>query len=151
MLRTRLSDTLKASMKERKPCLVATIRLILAALKDRDIAAREKGNKDGVPDDEILVLLQSMVRQRRDSIEMYVKGGRQELADQEAEEITIIESFLPKQMTDDEIKAAVTEVTTAVAATSIKDMGKTMTALRERYAGQMDFGKASALVKEKLA
>jgi uncharacterized protein YqeY len=138
-------------MKERKPRAVATVRLILAALKDRDIAAREKGIKDGVSDEEILMLLQSMVRQRRDSIKLYEKGGRQELADQEAEEILIIESFLPKQMTDEEIKAAITEILAAVSATSIKEMGKTMSALRERYAGQMDFGRASALVKEMLA
>ena len=151
MLRVALGNALKESMKAKNIRTTSTVRLILAALKDRDIAAREKGNKDGIPDDEILGLLQSMIRQRRDSIELYEKGGRCELAQQEAEEIGIIERFLPQQMGEAEIAAAIDGVVKELAAASLKDMGRTMAALRERYAGRMDFSKASQLVKTKLS
>ena len=151
MLRTRLSDALKAAMKEKDGRSVSTLRLILAALKDRDIAARGKGNQDGVSDDEVLGLLQSMIKQRRESIELYEKGGRMELAQGEAEEISVIEGFLPEQMSEDEIAAVITGVLGEVGAESLKDMGKVMTALKEQFAGQMDFGKASAIVKERLS
>ena len=151
MLRTRLSDALKAAMKEKDRRSVSTLRLILAALKDRDIAARGKGNQDGVSDDEVLGLLQSMIKQRRESIELYEKGGRMELAQGEAEEISVIEGFLPEQMSEDEIAAVITGVLGEVGAESLKDMGKVMTALKEQFAGQMDFGKASAIVKERLS
>ena len=151
MLRTRLSDALKAAMKEKDGRSVSTLRLILAALKDRDIAARGKGNQDGVSDDEVLGLLQSMVKQRRESIAHYEKGGRMELAQGEAEEISVIEGFLPEQMGEDEMAAVITGVVGEVGAESIKDMGKVMTALKEQFAGQMDFGKASAIVKERLS
>ena len=150
MLRPRLIDSLKAAMKSRNERSVSTLRLILAALKDRDIAAKGKGNKDGISDDEVLGLLQSMIKQRRDSIEMYEKGGRSELARKEAEEITIIEGFLPKQMSEDETTAAIAEIIADVGAETLKDMGKTMAALKEKYAGRMDFSKASAVVKERL-
>ena len=106
MLRTRLSDALKTAMKGKDAPTVSTLRLIMAALKDRDIAARGKGNKDGIPEEEILGLLQSMIKQRRDSIALYEKGGRMELAQQEAEEIALIEEYLPQQMSDDDIAAA---------------------------------------------
>ena len=151
MLRTRLSDALKAAMTEKDRRSVSTLRLILAALKDRDIAARSKGNQDGVSDDEVLGLLQSMIKQRRESIELYEKGGRMELAQGEAEEISVIEGFLPEQMSEDEIAAVITGVLGEVGAESLKDMGKVMTALKEQFAGQMDFGKASAIVKERLS
>ena len=151
MLRTRLSDALKAAMKEKDGRSVSTLRLILAALKDRDIAARGKGNQDGVSDDEVLGLLQSMIKQRRESIGLYEKGGRMELAQGEAEEISVIEGFLPEQMGEDEMAAVITGVVGEVGAESIKDMGKVMTALKEQFAGQMDFGKASAIVKERLS
>ena len=151
MLRTRLSDALKAAMTEKDRRSVSTLRLILAALKDRDIAARGKGNQDGVSDDEVLGLLQSMIKQRRESIELYEKGGRMELAQGEAEEISVIEGFLPEQMSEDEIAAVITGVLGEVGAESLKDMGKVMTALKEQFAGQMDFGKASAIVKERLS
>ena len=151
MLRTRLSDALKTAMKGKDGRSVSTLRLILAALKDRDIAARGKGNPDGVPDDEVLGLLQSMIKQRRESIELYEKGGRMELAQGEAEEISVIEGFLPEQMSEDEIAAVITGVLSEVGAESLKDMGKVMTALKEQFAGKMDFGKASAIVKGRLS
>jgi uncharacterized protein YqeY len=151
MLRAELSNALKEAMKGKDGTTVATVRLILAALKDRDIAARDKGNKTGVPDEDILSLMQSMIRQRRDSIELYEKGGRPELAQKENDEIKVIERFLPKQMGEDEMKAAVEAVAKELEATSLKDMGRTMAALRERYAGQMDFAKASGLVKARLS
>ncbi len=150
MLRTRLNDALKAAVKGKEKRSVATIRLILAALKDRDIAARGKGNLDGIDDDGILALLQSMIKQRRESIALYEKGGRLELARQEADEIAIIEQFLPRQLGEDEMAEAITAVIEEVEAKSLKDMGRTMAALKERYAGRMDFAKASAQVKEQL-
>jgi uncharacterized protein YqeY len=150
MLRNDIPEALKAALKDQDKRAVSTVRLIMAALKDRDIAARGKGNTEGISDDEILQMLQTMVKQRRDSIEMYEQGGRLELAEREREEITIIERFLPQQLGDAEIGAAVDQVIAAVEAGGLKDMGKVMSALRESYAGQMDFGKASALVKEKL-
>ncbi len=150
MLRTRLTDSLKTAMKSKNERSTSTLRLILAAIKDRDIAAKSKGNKDGVSDDEVLGLLQSMIKQRRESIEMYEKGGRPELAQKEAEEITVIEGFLPKQLSEDELAQAITDVIANVEAESLKDMGKTMGALKEKYTGRMDFSKASAMVKERL-
>ena len=151
MLRTRLSDALKTAMKGKETTTVSTLRLIMAALKDRDIAARGKGNKDGISNDEILGLLQSMIKQRRDSIALYEQGGRMELAQQEAEEIAIIEDFLPEQMSDDAIAAAIAAVIDEAQAASLKDMGKVMSGLKEKHSGQMDFSKASAMVKERLS
>ena len=150
VLRTQINNTYKAAMKRKETIAVSTLRLIQAAIKDRDIAARSKGNTDGISDDEVLSLLQSMIKQRRDSIDAYEKGGRMELAQQEAEEISIIEGFLPAQMNDDEIAAAVDSVISDVEATTLKDMGKVMATLKEQFAGQMDFGKASGAVKAKL-
>ncbi len=151
MLRTRLSDALKTAMKGKDAPTVSTLRLILAAIKDRDIAARGKGNKDGVTNDEVLSLLQSMIKQRHESISLYEKGGRMELAQREAEEIAVIEEFLPEQMSDDEMAAVISAVLGDVGATSLKDMGKAMAALKENHAGVMDFSKASAMVKERLS
>ena len=150
MLRTRLSDALKTAMKGKDAPTVSTLRLIMAALKDRDIAARGKGNKDGIPEEEILGLLQSMIKQRRDSITLYEKGGRMELAQQEAEEIAIIEEYLPQQMSDDDIAAAIDAVIEDAGAATLKDMGKVMAGLKEKHAGSMDFSMASAMVKERL-
>ena len=150
MLRTRLSDALKTAMKGKDAPTVSTLRLIMAALKDRDIAARGKGNKDGIPEKEILGLLQSMIKQRRDSIALYEKGGRMELAQQEAEEIAIIEEYLPQQMSDDDIAAAIDAVIEDAGAATLKDMGKVMAGLKEKHAGSMNFSKASAMVKERL-
>ena len=151
MLRARLSEALKTAMRERDQAAVSTVRLILAALKDRDIAARGKGNAEGIGEPEILQLLQSMVKQRRESIELYAKGGRQDLVDQEAREIVVIERFMPQQMDEVAMSAAIAAVAAEAGATGIKDMGRVMTLLRERHAGQMDFARASQLVKQTLA
>lgn len=151
MIREQIKSVLKEAMIAKNSHKVSTLRLIMAAIKDRDIAARVKDNPDGIKDDEILSLMQSMVKQRRDSITMYENGGRLELAEQEASEIKIIEDFLPKQMSEDEIATVVDSLITELGATSLKDMGSTMAALRERFAGQMDFGKASAIIKARLA
>ena len=150
MLRQQLNDMLKDAMRAKEERKVSTIRLINAALKDRDIQARAKGNTDGISDDEILGLMQSMVKQRRDSIEAYSNGGRPDLAQQESEEISCIEAFLPSQLSGEETDAAIDEAIKKSDADSIKDMGNVMGVLREKYAGQMDFGKASALVKARL-
>ncbi len=150
MLRQRLSEALKAAMKGQDRRAVSTLRLILAALKDRDIAARGKGVEDGISDDDILAMLQTMVKQRRESIEHYEHGGRLELAEQEREEIRIIEDFLPHQMTEEEIAAAVVSVIEETGAAGLKDMGKAMAVLKAKYAGQMDLGKASAVAKARL-
>ncbi len=150
MLREQFTASLKEAMKNKEARATGTLRLIIAAMKDRDIALRGKGNTDGVDEQEILQMLQTMIKQRRESIEHYENGGRLELAEQEREEITIIERFLPAQLDGDDLDAAVKGTIEELGATTIKDMGRTMTALRERYAGQMDFGKASALVKATL-
>ena len=150
MLRSELSDALKIGMKAKEVRTVATVRLILAALKDRDIAARGKGNLDGIGEDEIRHMLQSMIKQRRESIALYEKGGRLELAGEEAEEIQIIQRFLPAPLGDDEMAAAISGVIAEAEAKSLKDMGRVMATLKERYAGRMDFAKASATVKEQL-
>ncbi len=150
MLRASLSDQLKAAMKAREQRKVSTLRLILAALKDRDIAARANGNAEGIGDEDILQLLAKMVRQRRESIKLYEQGGRVDLAEREAEEIEIIESFMPRQLDGAELEAAVHEAIKEVGATGLKDMGRAMAALKARYAGRMDFAKASTLVKQKL-
>jgi len=149
MLRQQLNDMLKDAMRAKEERKVSTIRLINAALKDRDIQARSKGNTDGIADEEILGLMQSMVKQRRDSIEAYSKGGRPDLAQQEAEEISCIESFLPKQLSEEQ-DAAVAEAVAKSGAESIKDMGKVMAYLKDTYAGRMDFSKAAGKVKAQL-
>ncbi len=151
MLRQRLSDALKDALKSKDQPGVSTVRLILAALKDRDIAARSKGNMDGIAEDEILGLFQSMIKQRQESIVLYEKGGRLELAEQEKSEIAVIERFLPKQMSEAEMTVVVKDAILETGAQSIKDMGKIMASLKSRYAGRMDFSKASALVKQTLA
>ena len=150
MLRDELNDALKVAMKAKDPRRVSTLRLILAAIKDRDIAVRAEGQTDGVADEEILQLLTKMVRQRRESIKLYEEGGRVDLAEREAEEITVIEDFLPRQLDEAETEAAVREVVAELGATGLKDMGRTMAALKQRYAGRMDFGKTSAMVKDML-
>ncbi len=151
MLRDRIAESLKDAMKSKDDIGVASMRLIQAALKDRDIAARSKGNMDGISEDEILSMLQSMIKQRRDSIEMYEKGGRPELAEREAQEIDVIEGFLPEQMDDDAVAEVIETTIREMEASTMKDMGRVMGALKERHAGSMDFGKASGLVKAKLS
>ncbi len=150
MLRQELSESLKEAMKAKDRCATSTIRLILAALKDRDIAARTQGSDEKLSDDQILEVLQKMVRQRRDSIEMFAKGGRQDLVARESREIEIIEEFLPKPLSATESADAVQEVISELGASSIKEMGQVMGELKRRHAGRMDFAKASALVKDAL-
>lgn len=151
MLRQNLQDALKVAMRERDERSVLTIRLILAALKDRDIAARSEGRSEGLSEQEILNLLTTMIRQRRESIAQYESGGRIDLAEREAEEIAVIERFLPPQIEGDALITAVRNVIGELDAQTIKDMGRIMSRLKERYAGQMDFSKASGVVKELLA
>ena len=151
MLRERVSEALKEAMKARNQPVVGTLRMILAGIKDRDIAARPKGNATGIDDGEVVNLLRSMIKQRQESIVLYRQGGRQELVDKESAEIAVIEGFLPQQMSDDETRAAVQAVIAEIGAASIKDMGKVMAELRARFAGAMDFAKASPLVKQLLA
>ena len=150
MLRTDLKDSLKEAMKSKDKLKLSTLRLILATLHDRDIAAREKGSEGGIGEDEILQMLTTMVRQRRDSIAAYEEGGRVDLAASEREEINIISEYLPKQFDEAEMKAAINETIAEVGAEGLKDMGKTMAALKAKYAGRMDFAKASGLVKSGL-
>ncbi|MBT3361798.1 MAG: GatB/YqeY domain-containing protein [Rhodospirillales bacterium] len=150
MLRTLLKGSLTTAMKARDEISVATLRLILAALKDRDIAARSKGDLEQISDDAILDLLQSMIRQRHESIDLFRTAGRHELAEREAKEIEIIREFLPEQMNEEEIAEAVRDVMMELGATGLKDMGRTMGALKERYTGRMEFAKASAVVKSQL-
>ena len=150
MLRQRLNDELKAAMKSRDQRATSALRLILAALKDRDIAARTRGVTNGVDESEIIDMLQKMVRQRQESIALYKQANRQELVDQEQGEITIIERYLPKKMSEGETDAAIASVIGELGAASIKDMGRVMAALKERYAGRMDFAKVGAQVKQKL-
>jgi uncharacterized protein YqeY len=152
MLRETLNQALKDAMKAKDAQRTATLRLILAALKDRDIAARTSGDdRTGIPDDAILSLLQTMVKQRRESITMYEQGDRQDLADKEKAEIAVIESFLPKQLSEAEVEAAARAAIAEVGAQGIKDMGKAMGVLKAKYAGQMDFAKAAAILKSQLS
>ena len=150
MLRNQLNDALKDAMRARDQRRVSTLRMVLAKLKDSDIAARGSGNTEGIGEDEIKRMLQGMIKQRRDSIALYEQGGRPELAQQEQEEIAVIEGFLPQQLGDDQVRQAVQAIIGETGAQGPKDMGKVMTELRSRYSGQMDFGKASGLVKEML-
>ena len=150
MLHTRFSDALKESLRAKRQRELATVRLILAALKDRDIAVRSKGNMDGISDDEILQMLNSMIKQRRESIELYEKGGREALAQQEREEVEIIQGFMPKQMDEAEVNEAVKVAVAEAGASSVKDMGKVMAILKDKFAGRMDFSKASGIVKQHL-
>jgi len=150
MLRISLNDALKAAMRDRDSATTSTLRLILAALKDRDIAARPAGNPNGIGDPEILSMLQGMIKQRRESIALYEKGNRADLVDKERAEIAVIERFLPQQMDESAATAAIAAVIKELGATSVKDMGRIMAELKARHAGQMDFAKASALVKQQL-
>ena len=147
MLREAFTERLKAAMRAKDTRTLSTVRLVIAGLKDRDIAARGKGNPDGIAEAEILQMLQGMVKQRRESIALYRQGNRPELAQQEEDEIAIIESFLPRQMSDDEIAAAAKAAIADTGAAGPKDMGRVMAALRERHAGTLDMAKAGAAVK----
>ncbi|HBM91336.1 MAG TPA: glutamyl-tRNA amidotransferase [Rhodospirillaceae bacterium] len=150
MLRSELTKAMKTAMLAKEELALGTIRMILAKLKDLDIAERPSGNQDGISDDKILSMLQGMIKQRRESIELYKKGNRPDLVDQETAEIVVIERFLPQQMDEDAIKDAVEKAVADTGAASIKDMGKVMGALKKSYAGQMDFSKAGGMVKAAL-
>jgi uncharacterized protein YqeY len=150
MLRSRLTEALKTAMKAKDERAVSAVRMIMAKLKERDIEARPKGIADGIPDEEIVQMMQGMIKQRRESIELYEQGKRPELAQKERDEITIIESFMPKQLSEAEMAEAIKGVIGEVGAGSIKDMGKVMAALKARFAGTMDFSKASGIVKAQL-
>jgi uncharacterized protein YqeY len=150
MIRDDIKAALIVAMKARDTATTAAIRLIQSTIKNRDIELRTATTQ---PDDDLLIteVLQKMIKQRRESIEMYEKGNRPELAAAEAAEVAVIERFLPQQMTEDEARAAIDALATEIGAESVKDMGRTMAALKERYAGKMDFAKASGLVKARLA
>jgi uncharacterized protein YqeY len=149
MLRDRLTTEMKEAMKAGDKRKLGTVRLIQAALKDKDIELRGAG-KGPASDDEILAVMQKMIKQRQESLAMYEQGGRPELAAQEREEAEVIQSFLPKQMDEAEVRAAIEAAIAETGAASMKDMGKVVGALRGKYAGRMDFGRASGLVKELL-
>ena len=150
MLREAFSERLKEAMRAKDARTLSSVRMILAALKDRDIAARGAGNTVGIADAEILRLLQGMIKQRRESIALYHQGNRPELAEREEQEIAVIESFLPRQMSDEEIAAAAGEAIAETGAAGVKDMGKVMGVLRERHAGVIDMARAGAVVKQLL-
>ena len=150
-LRSRINTAMKQAMKDKSAERLSTIRLINAAIKDRDIAARTEGKENGVGDDEVLAILAKMTKQRQESAKTYEEAGRLDLSERELAEIKVIEEFLPRQLTDSEIQSAVSEAIKEVGASSIRDMGKVMAALKSKYAGQMDFGATGALVKNDLS
>ena len=149
MLRDEINTALKGAMKARDERRVSTLRLVNAALKNADFDAQGRG-KPVLSDEEILGLLQKLIKQRQEAVELYDKGGRAELAAQEREEIAIISTYLPKQMSEADVKAAIATAIAETGAAGIKDMGKVIGALKAKYAGQMDFGKASGMVKAAL-
>jgi uncharacterized protein YqeY len=149
MLRDDINNALKDAMKARDERRVSTLRLVNSTLKNADIEARGQ-SKGPLGDDEVLSVLQKMIKQRQESIALYEQGGRNDLAQQERDEITIISAYLPQQLSDDEVRAAIAQAIKDAGATSMKDMGKVIGALKARYAGRMDFGKASPLVKQML-
>jgi uncharacterized protein YqeY len=150
VLRDDINNALKEAMKAKNERAVSTLRMVNSSLKNADIDARGTG-KPPLGDAEVLGLLQKMIKQRQESVELYQKGGRDDLVKQEQEEIAIISAYLPKQMSEDEMKAAIEAAVAETGATAMKDMGKVIAVLRGKYAGQMDFGKASGLVKARLA
>jgi len=150
-LRERITNGLKDAMREKDAARLSTLRLINAAIKDQDIAARGAGKTEGVDEGEILAILAKMVKQRIDSANVYEEGGRLELAEKELAEIKVIEGFLPRQLSEAEIAAAIDAAIDQTGASSIRDMGRVMGTLKAAYAGQMDFGAAGALIKERLA
>ena len=150
-LRSRINTAMKQAMKDKSTERLSTIRLINAAIKDRDIAARTEGKENGVADDEVLAILAKMTKQRQESAKTYEEAGRLDLSERELSEIKVIEEFLPTQLSEEEINSAVESVIKEVGASSIRDMGKVMGALKSKYAGQMDFGVVGSLVKNTLS
>lgn len=150
MMREKLTESMKEAMKAKDSRRLSTVRLIQSAVKDRDIANRGVG-KEAASDDEILQILQKMVKQREESAKIYEDAGRAELATQEREEIAVLKAFMPEQLSDEKVDEIVAAVVAEIGAAGMKDMGKVMATLRERYAGQMDFAKASGVIKAKLS
>ncbi|HTT83317.1 MAG TPA: GatB/YqeY domain-containing protein [Rhizomicrobium sp.] len=150
-LRDSLNENLKDAMKARDQKRVSTLRMVLAALKERDIANRTEESRAGIAEEDIYTLLAKMIRQREESASLYESGGRPELAAAELEEIAIIREFLPRQMNEEEMRAAAHSMIAETGAASLKDMGKVMTALKQQYAGRMDFGRVGGIVKDVLA
>ena len=150
-LRASIMAATKQAMKDKAANRLSTLRLISAAIKDRDIAARAEGNDEGVGDDELLSILGKMTRQRSESAKTYEEAGRIDLAERELEEITVIEEFLPRQLDDGEVDEAIDAAIRTVGAASIRDMGKVMGELKGKYTGQMDFGSVGAKLKGKLS
>ena len=150
MLREEIKLKLNEAIKNKDKKCTSTLRLVLAAMKDRDIAARSKGNNSGISEDEIKLLLQTMIKQRKESSQIYEKAGRNDLLHAEKEEIKIISGFLPKQMSEEEIIRAIDLVIDETKSKSIKDMGKIMSNLKEKYAGRCDFSIVSKLARERL-
>jgi uncharacterized protein YqeY len=150
MLRQAFRDRLKEAMKARDSRTVSTVRLMIAGLKERDVAARGEGNPDGLSESEIQRMLQAMIKQRRESIVLYRQGNRPDLVQQESEEIAVIESFLPRQLDEGEMEAAAKAAIDDTGAATVKDLGKVMAALRERHAGVIDLGRAGAIVRRLL-
>ena len=146
----RFNEALKVALKSQDKIRISTLRLINAAIKDRDIADRTDNGGAGVSEDVVLEILAKMIKQRQESLSAYEEAGRLDLADQERSEIVIIQEFMPRQLEDDEIVAAVDTALAEVGAETLKDMGKVMGLLKQKYTGQMDFGKAGARVKEQL-
>jgi uncharacterized protein YqeY len=151
VLRTRITEALKQAMRDKDAARLSTLRLINAAIKDKDIAARATGNDDGVPESEVLAILGKMSKQRLESARAYEEGGRLDLAERERSEIVIIEEYLPRQLNEDETAAAVETAIAEIGAESIRDMGKVIGALKGKYTGQMDFGKVGPMVKDRLS
>ncbi|WP_460274804.1 GatB/YqeY domain-containing protein [Celeribacter sp. ULVN23_4] len=149
-MRSRLNAALKTAMKEKDSERLTTLRLINAAIKDREIANRGEGEDVVVSDSDILAILGKMVKQRQESAKAFEEGARLELAEKERSEIAVIEEFLPRQLSEDEVAKAITTVIAETGAQSIRDMGKVMGALKSKYTGQMDFGSAGPLVKARL-
>jgi hypothetical protein len=150
MLREEIKLKLNEALKNKDKKCTSTLRLVLAAMKDRDIAARSKGNNTGISEDEIKLLLQTMIKQRKESSQIYEKAGRDDLLQAEKEEIKIISNFLPKQMSEEEIIVAIDLVIDETKSKSIKDMGNIMSNLKEKYAGRCDFSIVSKLARERL-
>ena len=150
MLRQAFTDRLKEAMKAKDSRTISTVRMILAGLKERDVAARGHGNAEGISEDEVRRMLQTMIKQRRESITLYEKGNRADLVQQEFEEIAVIESFLPRQFNEGEIEAAAAAAIAEIGATKLSDMGKVIAMLRERHAGAIDLGRAGAIVRRRL-
>jgi len=146
-LREKINEQFNIALKSKNKTLISTLRLVLAAIKERDIANRTKEKKEAVKDEEIIKVLRKMKKQRQDSVDLYRKGGRQELLQIEEAEIKVIDSFLPKQLSEEETKKICQEVIKSLGASSIRDMGKIMSSLKQQYSDTIDFSKVNIIVK----